>query len=414
MMVFIIPFKQDISIFIKNIVYQGVYTLLSLILTFLAPIILSVWVLNFMIHWFGIKRIPRLPIVKDQFRDEPLISIIIAAKNEEQTIEQTVRTLLQQAYSGIQLIVVNDRSTDRTGQVLEELASSLKDQISFQVVHIQDLPEGWLGKNHALQTGFEYAKGSYILFTDADVRYHPYTIRSSVSFMKQHHVDHLTLAPYMRAEGFWLHGFVHYFMFSLSMVKWPWVPNNDKQRKSGYGIGAFNLLSREAYLRIGKHETISMRPDDDLQLGTKIKQAGLKQRFLMGREVLEVEWYPSLREAMIGLEKNMFAGLHYSVLLFIAAISGKLIFYFLPFVAILFTKGWTFYAYALSSCLMIVLYLRYTRTMSRDKGTEVIVLPLLVLLFVYVTVRSCFLILKKGGMNWRGTFYTLEQLKKHK
>ncbi|WP_170145279.1 glycosyltransferase [Ammoniphilus oxalaticus] len=378
----------------------------------LATIIFVVWVCNFLIHWFGLKRLPRLPIVYRALRDEPFVSVIIAAKDEAPSIAQTMKRLLAQQYGKMELIVVNDRSTDQTGLIAEQTAAQATSGMAIKIIHIDHLPNGWLGKNNALQTGYKQARGDYLLFTDADARFHPDTIRSAISYTLDHQLDHLTLAPFMKARGFWLRGFVHYFMFSLSMVKWPWLPNNDRQRKSGYGIGAFNLLSRNAYEQIGKHEAIAMRPDDDLQLGAKVKQAGLKQRFLVGKQLLEVEWYPSLRDAIVGLEKNMFAGLRYSIPLLIGAILGKLIFYFLPFIAIWFATGWTLLAYGVTIGLILILYTRYTYQMSGERAIEVIVIPLLILLFLFVTIRSCLLTLNRGGMYWRGTFYTLDELRK--
>src|SRR5699024_8939450 len=159
----------------------------------------------FTIHWLGLRGIPHLPFSTEPLSDEPLVSVIIAAKNEEKEIKQTIQTIAKQNYTQLELIVVNDRSTDRTGELAEQAAASA--HIPIYVVHIDELPNGWLGKNHALQIGFERAKGSYILFTDADVQFNPNAIRSASHYMYIHRLDHLTLAPYMKAPSFWLRGF---------------------------------------------------------------------------------------------------------------------------------------------------------------------------------------------------------------
>lgn len=383
--------------------------MVATIFQLLSPIIAIAWIVHFAIHWRGIRSVPRLPIANEPLSEEPLVSVVIAAKNEEEAIAETIESIARQRYRNLELIVVNDRSSDRTGIIAEQKASALS--FPARVIHIRALPAGWLGKNRALQTGFERANGSFVLFTDADVRFHPDTIRSAARYMIEREVDHLALAPKMEADGFWLRAFVHYFMFSLSMVKWPWLPNNDHQKKHGYGIGAFNLLRREAYLRIGKHETIAMRPDDDLQLGAKVKEAGLRQRFLIAYPLLRVQWYPSLKAAMIGLEKNMFAGLGYSIPLLIAAVIGKFVFYFAPFLALLFATGIARLVYVFVCFLILLLYVRYTRRMSGEFPAEWFVFPALVLLFLYVTVRSCALFLIRGGMRWRGTFYALKDLR---
>lgn len=384
----------------------------------LAILTLSYWIAMSIESKRGLPLIQELPLTT-KLKDEPFVSIIVAAKEEEDSIEQTVQHLLAQDYDNMELIVINDRSNDQTGQKLEELKawSANREKLNkrIQVIHITHLPEGWLGKNHALYQGYLQAKGKYLLFTDADVLYGKNTLSSAIHYMRSKHLDHLTLAPAMTANSFWLRSFVHLFLFSFGLFMKPWQANRDDQRKEGMGIGAFNLITRSAYEQIGTHKRFALRPDDDLKLGREAKKAGLKQRILTGLQHLQVEWYPDLPSAIEGLEKNTFVGLHYRLWMVIVAVFGQFFALFFPFIAVwLFYGDWKAILYLFSLSIMIGLYIAHIRKMTTDWGYEVLVLPITVLIFIYTLLRSTYLTLKQGGIYWRGTFYSLQDLKKMK
>ncbi|MBL0388303.1 glycosyltransferase [Tumebacillus sp. ITR2] len=379
----------------------------------LAILVVFYWVPMLFIHLVGLPKVPRLKKVLDPLADEPLVSIIVAGKEEEASIGATLQSLLAQEYRRIEIIAVNDRSKDRTGEEMEEVKRSWEGEARFEVLHIESLPSGWLGKNHALYQGYLRAQGDYILFTDADIHFTPYAVRSAMAFFQELKLDHLTVSPFLVAKTFWLRAFVQFFLYSLCLLKWPWKPNDDSQHKEGFGIGAFNFLTREAYEKVGTHRAIAMRPDDDLMLGMKVKQAHLKQRMGISPELLQVEWYPSVGDAMRGLEKNMFAGLNYSLWMVLIATLGQLVFFFLPFLA-MFLPGWEGWLYLTAVLCNIAIYLLYTRKMTSYSGLEVVALPLTVLLFLFIFLRSTYLTLKRGGIYWRGTFYSLDDLKLRK
>lgn len=272
----------------------------------LAVIVFLYWLFMLVVSARGLRLVPRLPVLKQPTPDEPFVSVIVAAKDEEESIGRTLANLLALDYPHYEVIVVNDRSEDGTREQIEAVkrwAEETGKQVPLHIVHIQVLPDGWLGKNHALYQGYLHAKGDYLLFTDADVVFAPHTLRSAMAYLLQQQADHVTLTPAMISKGFWLRAFVNFFLFALCMFKWPWKPNDDRQHREGMGVGAFNFLTREAYEKIGTHQAISLRPDDDLMLGMRVKQARLRQRVVTGQDHLEVEWYPSLRAAIRGLEK---------------------------------------------------------------------------------------------------------------
>lgn len=359
----------------------------------------------------GMRKIAKLENVREDVslhNNGPLLSIIVAAKDEEKDIEASLQSQFQQAYANIEWIVVNDRSTDRTGAILSQLAET---EPRMTTIHITHLKEGWLGKNHALYEGYLQSRGENILFTDADILFKKDVITKAITYFQQKKLDHLTLAPNLKGSSFWTNAFVSFFLFGFGFFKRPWK-SNDSNSKTAIGIGAFNLLSRKAYEEIGTHKNIKMRPDDDLMLGRQIKLAGKRQHLALALDHLQVEWYPDLRSAFVGLEKNTFAGLFYSYFMVLFAISGLFISQLFPFIALFLTSGATQLTYALSIVMLILAYHDTANKMAKGANVYLTVFPITVLLFIYTIARATILTLFRGGIIWRGTFYSIKQLKK--
>lgn len=384
---------------------------------------LDAWAVCALLYWLamlwtagrGLRLLQPLPPAGPPLKRWPLVSVIVAAKEEEASIAETVRHLLEQDYPRLEIIAVNDRSRDGTGRRLDELKRWSERRpataVALKVVHITNLPAGWLGKNHALYQGYLQANGSLLLFADADVRFRPTVVREAVQCMQAGGIDHLTLSPQIVARGFWLRLFVHYFLFSLNLFLRLWRANDDRQSRFGAGIGAFNLIARRAYETIGTHKALAMRPDDDLHLGLLVKRAGYRQRLLIGKDRLAVEWYPTLPAAVRGLEKNLFSGFRYRLPYAAAAVAGQLLAFFGPFAGLLLLPRWSGFASAACVAIQIGLYVATTRRLSRGPGTDAFALPAAVWLLVFVMARSVLLAVRRGGVYWRGTFYSLRQLK---
>ena len=227
----------------------------------------------------------------------PLVSIVVPARNEERNIAAGIRSLLKLEYANCELVVINDRSTDETGKVLDEIS---RENPRLKVVHLSELPKGWLGKNHAMWYGAERAAGEWLLFTDADVVLDPTTLRRAVAYASAEGVDHLTLTPKAVMPNWLLESFVVTFTMFFMIFLRPWNAPN-KRSKAHIGIGAFNLIRAEAYRAIGTHQAIAMRPDDDLKLGKIVKKHGFSQELLDGIGLVEVPWYGSTRELVVGV-----------------------------------------------------------------------------------------------------------------
>ncbi|MED3561729.1 glycosyltransferase family 2 protein [Bacillus xiapuensis] len=377
-------------------------------LTALLTLGILVWIALILDACIGLRKLDSLEN-ETGLVDGPLLTVIVAARNEEKQIMSSIQSQLQQTYENVEWILVDDRSTDATGKIMDGLV--VEDQ-RIKVIHIQQLPEGWLGKNHALYTGAKQASGKWFLFTDADVHYEKEAFAKALHYFERNGLDHLTAAPNLNANRFWLKSFVAFFLFGFSYFKRPWQANNPKS-KIGTGIGAFNLVSQKAYEAFGTHERIKMRPDDDLQLGMKMKKEGFSQRIVTALYLIEVEWYGSLKEAFVGLEKNTFAGLNYRISMVFLAIFGILLTHFLPFFTI-FSINQTISLLSLANILTSgILYVMVIKRMTLFSPFLFFVFPITALLFIYSIIRASLLTFKRGGIVWRGTKYKLSELREN-
>lgn len=336
----------------------------------------------------------------------PRVSVIVPARDEQRNIGAAMRSLLDLDYPAVEIIAVNDRSGDATGAILDELAAT---DPRLRVEHVTELPPGWLGKNHALQHGAGLATGELILFTDADVVFEPTVLGRAVACMLDDGLDHLTIGADVHTPSLLVELFVAAFMVSFVGYFRPWRmgdPNSDHT----VGVGAFNLVRREAYERAGGHAPIAMRPDDDLSLARLLRDNDARQAFGAAGGMVAVEWYPSLREAVRGLEKNSLAAVGYRPWTLIGAAPAQLVSMCWPFVAVFVTAGPTRWVNLALVMLLLGLQLALLHGGSVRKRVAIL-LPAGVLLVIYAYLRAVLLTYLRGGIRWRGTFYPLKALR---
>jgi glycosyltransferase involved in cell wall biosynthesis len=334
------------------------------------------------------------------------VSIIIPARNEERNLEEALSSVLQLDYPNYELIVLNDRSEDRTGEILERMAAR---HPRLKVVHIAELPAGWLGKNHALFRGAEASTGELLLFTDADIVMAPDTLRRAVSYVQAQRLDHLAIMPEIVSPSLGLSLFMNAFSIYFALYSRPWRVANPKS-KAFIGIGAFNLLKRSVYQQIGTHEAIALRPDDDMKLGKLVKKAGFQQAVGNGLGLLRVKWYNSLSELVHGLMKNAFAGLEYSLLAVVGGSVALFMFGIWPLLALFVTHGSAWWLNLSAFVLMQLLCWANARAVGLNRLSGLF-FPLSTLLMIYIMLRATALNLAQNGIFWRGTHYTLAELK---
>ncbi len=337
----------------------------------------------------------------------PKVSIIIPARNEAETIEAALSSVLRIVYPDLEIIVVNDRSTDSTGLILERM---VQHSPSLNVVTIDTLPDGWLGKNHALHQGVQQAHGDYLLFTDADVLFAPTSIARAVSYCESHQVDHLTLLFDIVAKTRLLSMLVLSFSVNFMARFKPW--KIAESEKHFLGAGGFNLVRRQAYQAAGGHDLIPMAVLDDLMLGKLIKQKGFRQHVLYGRDMVAVEWYRSAQEMVQGLMKNAFAAFDFRLSRLVGVSILMLAFRVWPWIALFATGGIAWWLSVLTLLVGLSLYL-YLIRMSGWSYQCLIYAPLVPLVELGIWWRGSISALARRGIDWRGTFYSLEELRKN-
>ena len=378
-------------------------------LFYLAIFNLALVLLVFALLMWGAWVTRRLGDVAPNDSDLPSISLVAAARNEERNIERAVRSLVRLDYPDFEITLVNDRSTDRTGKILDSLASEFP---QLNVVHLTELPAGWLGKNHALQYGANRSRGEWLLFTDADVVFDPSTLRRAIAYADANRVDHLAATPDCHMPSWLLTSFAVTFAIYFSVFVRIWAIRNPNST-AHIGIGAFNLIRASIYRAVDGHESIRMRPDDDLKLGKIIKLAGYRQDIVNGTGLIGVEWYASVAETVRGLEKNAFSGTDYSVLLTVVSSGMSLMCNVWPFIGVLVVPGPTRWIYA-ATCVTLWLLAGLSARGMNVSASTALGFPLAVLLLVYIQWRTMLINHWQNGIRWRDTHYTLSELKANK
>lgn len=336
----------------------------------------------------------------------PRVSVVVPARDEGHKIEAGLKSLLASDYPDFEIVAIDDRSRDETGAIMDRLAEG---QSRLRVIHIVELPEGWLGKNHALQVGTQESTGEWVLFSDGDVIHDPLTLRRAVRFAVAHEVDHLPLFPDIEAGGMIEAAFVACFGLIFAAGTQPYlIPT--RWPRAYCGVGAYNLVRRSALNRAGGFEPIKLDILDDVKLGKMLKRSGSRCSILRAGDGLSIRWQSGAWACITGLEKNAFASANYSVaqLLWMCGMISLVICG--PVVGAIFA-GDARTGFVAAAVLSHFLY----GLIAWLFGHSFWLFPMLVpsgFAFVFAFLRSGWITLRQGGVRWRDTFYPLEVLRR--
>lgn len=337
----------------------------------------------------------------------PKISLLFAARDEEEKLRGALSTLVGIDYPLLEIIAVDDRSTDATGRILDEFAA---EHPQLRVVHVKELPAGWLGKPHALQKAYEACSGEWVLFTDADVRFRPDTMRRAIALANAQRLDHLTLMGDVEMIGFWEHVLLTFFGLGLLMYTNPRAMTNPKSRAYA-GVGAFQLVRRAAYEASGTHRRLAMEVLDDMKLGKIVKRAGFRSGAAIAQDYVAVRWHSGARNIVRGVTKNFFAGAQYKLSVVALQVAGLFCIDILPWLALPFARGWALVFAALSVGVALVFH-SGVNVVMRVSPLYALTHPIGAAGFCYMLLRSTVVTLRQGGVSWRDTFYRLEELRR--
>ncbi|HEV2490554.1 MAG TPA: glycosyltransferase [Candidatus Acidoferrales bacterium] len=376
--------------------------------TIVFTLVAAFWIIATFAARRGMSRLPRLSAVKPFFGSHlPRVSILFAARDEAEKLPAALSSLLASDYQNFQIIAVDDRSTDATPQVLDDFA---RRDPRLKVIHISELPSGWLGKPHALESAYRASNGEWLVFTDADVRFAPDLLRRVLAIIQEQHLDHLTLLCALDLRGFWEPTAVGYLgvCFALGARAWS---TNDPKSKTYMGVGAFQLIRRSSYEAIGTHRRLAMEVLDDMKLGKLVKRGGYRSGVAPSGSFLEIRWQEGIGNIIKGMTKNMFAGFEFKVWAVILGVVAIFCISVLPYVGLFAATGAARIA-ATVAAATAVLFEAGMMPFARASRLFGFTHPLGALIAIYIILRSTIVTLGQEGVVWRGTFYPLKELKR--
>lgn len=269
--------------------------------------IVAIWPIRLAVLEVILRRVGFLSPKSPRYRQPkpPLVSAILPARDEEHNIGRCLDSLSAQDYPNLEIIVVNDRSTDRTGQIAQEAAAR---DSRIRVLTIERLPAGWTGKTHALQQAAEQARGDWFWFIDADTEHAPESLSILMEYARAEDASLVSLLPDLRCESFWeqvaqpLAGVTLMQSFPLHVV------NNDRSRVA-FANGQYILIERPAYLASGGHEAVRDRFVEDIALAHEVKKLGLRIRVTLANGLVSCRMYSSLAQLVRGWSRIIYDAL---------------------------------------------------------------------------------------------------------
>jgi len=340
--------------------------------------------------------------------DLPSLTVVVPAKDESTAIERSLRSLLASDYPALQVIAVDDRSTDATGNLMEKVAAEAAGRL--RVLHITELPEGWLGKPHAMTMAAAQADSDWLLFTDADVIFAPDALRRAITFGKESGADHLVLYPTLVLHGWAEYMLIAFFQSMSVLAGRPWKVSKASAKRDYIGVGAFNMIRRPVYEALGGYAELRMEVLEDMRLGRRVKREGYAQRVAFGRDLVRIRWAESARGILRNLSKNLFAAFRFRVGLVLMACVGMALFCLVPFAALAF-PGPAQWAGGVTVASLLLLNLRYMQW-TGISPIYLALFPFATITFLWTLLCSTVLVLWRGGVLWRGTLYPLKDLRR--
>ncbi|HTW93480.1 MAG TPA: glycosyltransferase family 2 protein [Tepidisphaeraceae bacterium] len=342
----------------------------------------------------------------------PAVTVIVPARNEAEMLPTTIPSLCRQDHPAVAVIVVDDQSDDSSAEVLQRLTSEFPNLI---VVHGIDRPVGWLGKNWAVQQGFERARTDWILFTDADCVFHPAALRVGQELMIRQGLDVLSLCPRPTFGHFSEAIGVSGLMTALTMIIPIKKANDPRYPDVALAAGAFILVRRAAYERIGGHAAVRAHMTEDLAIGRRFKAAGEKIQLCLAGDLITTRMYEGFADMWEGLSKNAFAGMDFKEWKFWGLMAGGLLGTFLVPFYLLGAIIWlirlpSFYSAAaliLSSVAFAAMSIAHSRSTRwlRLPWWHALLMPLSAGLYLLIAANSYLQYHLRGGNVWKGRRY---------
>ena len=335
----------------------------------------------------------------------PYLSVCIPARNEERDIKNCLESLLNQDYPAFEVIVVDDNSSDTTASII----SSMKSQYSNLVlISGKSLAPGWLGKPYALYQAFQVSRGDYLLFTDADLVYQRYALKTAMNKVIDEKLDLLTLMPASIFGSFWERA-IQPVIFGFIAALTNFRKVNSSTSQSAMGFGAFLLFEKEAYQRIGGHVAVKKEILEDVMIAKISKLNELNILVADGKLLFSIRMYHSLKEIWVGWRKNIFLAMKGSIIRTIFYVVMILCFVVTPYIIVIvnFLVG-TGVAWICISLIGLILCLITGCGLCHELGLKkhnVFLFPLGAIAMVMIMFNSMVQVVFFGRAEWRGRIY---------
>jgi glycosyltransferase involved in cell wall biosynthesis len=376
-------------------------------------VIVAVWPIRYVAIGWILRRIEVLNPRSAGYPgpDFPRVTVIIPAKDEEANLPTCLSSIREQSYPNLEILVVDDRSEDRTGEIAREHASQ---DPRIRVMTMTELAPGWTGKTHALQRASETAGGDWLWFIDADTIHDPNSLNVLMGYGHREHASMVSILPDLRCETFWervvqpLAGITLMQSFPLPVV-------NDDRRSLAFANGQSILIERDAYRQAGGHEAVRDRFVEDIGMAYKVKGLGLPIRTTLTRGLIHCRMYASFGQLVRGWSRILYDALDRKSSRLFARLLDPLIFCqsghlaLIASVVILALRGaepFAVWLLGISLLHHVWMYfvLRRVYDISVPGSRYVVYYPLANLIIDAILVRAIWMCLT-GRVTWRGTVY---------
>lgn len=381
---------------------------LFLLYQYIVAVILLFIMINFIINNYVFKNTINHRLPDSFLRKDPLISVLIPARNEQDNIKRCINSLLKQDYSNLEILVLDDNSTDITAAIVEKMAE--KDD-RVKLYHGKPLARGWLGKSYACQQLSEYANGDYLAFIDADTLHFPTSISSSVACLLKYRVDALsvfakqimvTIHERMMIPfgNFMIMGFM-----PLALIR------KTKSALFSTAIGQFILFKKDVYKAIGGHKSVKGEILEDIHISKQVKRCGFKFMIFDGRSNLYCRMYHNFKEVVHGYSKVIFSSFDYNIAMISVALIMITAIYLMPFVmlplAILFDWPLVITNIIILQTIFVLVTKIILAIRFKMKAVDVLLHPLSIMYLLSMAVNSVYQFRFNIGVYWKGRTYNV-------
>ena len=370
--------------------------------------ILLLIMINFIINSFLFKNTIKHKLPESFLKKNPLISVLIPARTEEDNIKRCINSLLKQDYENLEILVLDDGSTDGTVKIVNEL---IKKDVRIRLYYGKPLASGWLGKSYACQQLAGYARGKYFLFVDADTLHFPTSVSSSVACLLKYKIDALSVFAKQIMVSFPERMVIPFGNFMIMAFMPLALIRRSRRALFCTAIGQFMLFKKNVYKGIGGHESVKGEILEDVIISKQVKRCGYKFMIFDGRSNLFCRMYHNFSEVVSGYSKVLFSSFDYSIMMMSTAIVVIAAIYLMPFVMFPLSIVFDWQQAYVNIMVLQIIFILITRIILSIrfgmKAVDILLYPLSVIYLLSMAVNSVLQYRFNIGICWKGRTYNV-------